>query len=861
MSLTKRMTAGLLLCSAVFTGCDGGQEKKASVNASVEATQSAMGDISVWPEIQPALPVDPELEARIDELMSRMSIEEKVGQLIQAEIRYVTPEDAKKYHLGSVLNGGGTYPNNDKFATPQDWLELSEAFFAASMDTSDGGVAIPIIWGSDAVHGHNNIIGATLFPHNIGLGAARDPELIRRIGEATAREVAVTGVDWTFAPTIAVVRDDRWGRTYESYSEDPEVVRAYAGAMVKGLQGEKQDDDFLRGENLVATAKHFVGDGGTQRGIDRGDNQVPEKELAEVHAAGYLSALPAGVQTVMASFNSWNGDRLHGHQYLLTDVLKKRLGFDGFVVGDWNGHRFVPGCTVDSCAAAINAGLDMFMVPSDWKALYNNTLAQAKSGEILPERLEDAVRRILRVKIRAGLFEHQRPLAGKDGILGNDEHRGLAREAVRKSLVLLKNNDNLLPLKPQQNILVAGDGADNLSKQSGGWTISWQGTGNSAEDFPGATSIFAGIQSAIEDTDGQAVLSEDGSFAADTFANGGKPDVAIVVFGEEPYAEWHGDLASLEYQLGSKKDLALLKKLRAQGVPVVSVFLSGRPLWVNKEMNASDAFVAAWLPGSEGAGVADVLFTDAEGDVRYEFTGQLPFSWPQYVHQTVLNPYHVDYDPLFSLGYGLGNGEESMVSNELPENGETYAEGELEDAWLMVSRPRAPWQLVIAETEQPVVPVTGNRASSGDDANITVAAIDMESQEDARQIQWKGLRAGSVQLSAENPQDLSHYLKEDAALTLDIRVDRQPAQAVSARIACGTDCVAELPLQSSLQQLATGEWSTLSIDLQCFVEQGADFSKVTNALSLSSAGEVSLSVANIKYVPRAAESADIQCRG
>ena len=861
MSLTKQMTAGLLLCSAVFTGCDNGQENKTSVNDTVKATQSAMGDISVWPEIQPALAVDPELEARIDELMNRMSIEEKVGQLIQAEIRYVTPEDAKKYHLGSVLNGGGTYPNNDKFATPQDWLELSEAFFAASMDTSDGGVAIPIIWGSDAVHGHNNIIGATLFPHNIGLGAARDPELIRRIGEATAREVAVTGVDWTFAPTIAVVRDDRWGRTYESYSEDPDVVRAYAGAMVKGLQGEKQDDDFLRGENLVATAKHFVGDGGTERGIDRGDNSVPEKELAEVHAAGYLSALPAGVQTVMASFNSWNGDRLHGHRYLLTDVLKERLGFDGFVVGDWNGHRFVPGCTVDSCAAAINAGLDMFMVPSDWKALYQNTLAQAQSGEILPERLDDAVRRILRVKIRAGLFEHERPLAGKDGILGNDAHRALAREAVRKSLVLLKNNDNLLPLQPQQNILVAGDGADNLSKQSGGWTISWQGTGNSAEDFPGATSIFAGIQAAVAESDGQAVLSEDGSFVADTFNDGGAPDVAIVVFGEEPYAEWHGDLSSLEYQLGSKKDLALLKKLRAEGIPVVSVFLSGRPLWVNKEMNASDAFVAAWLPGSEGAGVADVLFTDAEGEVRYDFTGQLPFSWPQYVHQTVLNPYHADYDPLFSLGYGLGNGEQSMVSNALPEDGETYADGKLEDAWLMVSRPRAPWQLLIAESERPAVAVTGNRASSGEDSNITVAAIDMESQEDARQLQWKGLRPGSVQLAAESPQDLSRYLNENAALTLDIRIDQKPGQPVNAQITCGEGCVAELPLQSSLQQLAPGEWSKLSIDLQCFVEQGADFSKVSNALSLTSAGELSLAVANVKYVPGAAESADIQCRG
>ncbi|GAA5524787.1 beta-hexosaminidase [Microbulbifer aestuariivivens] len=865
MPLSKKYTIAALLCGALIAGCEG--EPQAPEGASKQSAgersgvTSASGDLSVWPQLKPALAPDAGLETRISALMAEMSLEEKIGQMIQAEIKYVTPEDVKTYHLGSVLNGGGSYPDNNKLATPQDWLALSEAFFAASMDTSDGGVAIPIIWGSDAVHGHNNIVGATLYPHNIGLGAARDADLIRRIGEATAREVAVTGVDWTFAPTVAVVRDDRWGRTYESYSEDPAVVQAYAEAMVKGLQGEKSDDDFLRGENLVATAKHFVGDGGTTRGIDRGDNLVPEAELAQVHAAGYFGALPAGVQTVMASFNSWNGDRLHGHKYLLTDVLKQRLGFDGFVVGDWNGHQFVPGCTVNSCAAAINAGLDMFMVPSDWKELYKNTLAQARSGEIPMARVDDAVRRILRVKIRAGLFEHERPLAGKDGILGNDEHRALAREAVRKSLVLLKNSGNLLPLQPAQNVLVAGDGADNLSKQTGGWTISWQGTGNTRADFPGATSIYEGIAEVVNAAGGEALLSEQGDFSEDSFSNGNKPDVAIVVFGEEPYAEWHGDLSSLEYQQSTKADLALLQKLRAEGVPVVSVFLSGRPLWVNKELNASDAFVAAWLPGSEGAGVADVLFTDADGNVRHDFTGTLPFSWPEYVHQTVLNPYHDNYAPLFPLGYGLKAGQESLVGNQLTEDGETYTDGALEDAWLLVSRPRAPWQLQIAEAGQAPVAVTGNRATSGEDGNITVASIDMESQEDARQIQWQGLRAGSVLLAAEKPQDLSRYLKEGAALSFDVRVDSQPRQPVSAAIACGDDCKAELPLQDALQALPLGQWSTLTIDLQCFADKGADFSRVSNALALSSAGPLSLAVANIKYVPSAAAEAAIRCGG
>ncbi|MBN8430990.1 glycoside hydrolase family 3 C-terminal domain-containing protein [Microbulbifer salipaludis] len=847
---------------AILSGCE--SEVRSSNNNAAKLTNgeqaAASQNIEVWPKLNPALDPDPAVEAKISHLMEKMTIEEKVGQIIQAEIKYITPEDVKKYHIGSVLNGGGTYPNNDKFSSPQDWLELSEAFFKASMDTSDGGVAIPIIWGSDAVHGHNNIVGATLFPHNIGLGAARDPEMIRRIGIATAKEVAVTGVDWTFAPTIAVVRDDRWGRTYESYSEDPAVVGAYAQAMVEGLQGDKSDADFLRGENLVATAKHFIGDGGTVRGIDRGDNQVPERELAEVHGAGYLSALPAGVQTVMASFNSWNGERLHGHRYLLTNVLKERLGFDGFVVGDWNGHRFVPGCSVDSCAAAINAGLDMFMVPSDWKALYHNTLEQAKAGEIGTERLNDAVRRILRVKIRAGLFEHIRPLAGKDGILGNKEHRELAREAVRKSLVLLKNNEKLVPINPSQNVLVVGDGAHNLSKQSGGWTISWQGTGNTREDFPGATTIFEGIQAFVAASGGQAVLSESGDFSASTFANGGGPDVAVVVYGEEPYAEWHGDIASIEYQLGEKSDLAKLKALRDAGIPVVSVFLTGRPLWVNKELNASDAFVVAWLPGSEGQGIADVLFTDENGNVRYEFSGKLPFSWPEFVHQTVLNPYHDEYQPLFALGYGLGSESESTVSNRLSEDGETYSIGELEDAWVLVSRPRAPWGLYIDDAGT-LTSVTGNRMASPDDENITVASIDMESQEDARAISWKGARSGAVRLMANSKQDLSRYLAESSALMLDVRVDRKPSHSVTAEVRCGDGCVGALPLQSYLAELEPGSWASISIDLQCFAEQGADFGRVSEAFALASEEELNMAVANIRYVPGAAENAMVKCAG
>ncbi len=616
----------------------------------------------IWPEVRSPVATDPEIERRVSAILESMSVEEKVGQLIQAEILHVTPEDIREYHLGSVLNGGNGGPGGDEYAPAPEWLKLADTFWEASMDARDGKQAIPILWGLDAVHGHTNVVGATIFPHNIGLGAARNPELLRKIGEVTAREIAVTGQDWDFSPTVAVARDDRWGRAYESYSEDPEIVAAYAGEMVRGLQGDAGTPGFLDPSRVLATAKHFVGDGGTLGGKDQGDNLSSEEELRDVHGAGYVAAIEAGVQTVMASYNSWHGRKLHGYGELLTGVLKGRMGFDGFVVGDWNGHAQVAGCSNDSCAAAVNAGVDMFMVPEDWKALYENTLAQVRAGEIAPARLDDAVRRILRVKMRAGLFERgkpsSRPLAGRFELLGEPEHRAVARQAVRESLVLLKNNGGLLPLAPDQAVLVAGDGADDVGKQSGGWTITWQGTGNERSDFPGATSIWDGIRDAVAAGGGTAVLSADGRWEE-------KPDVAIVVYGEDPYAEFEGDRQTLDYQ--TEEDLELLRRLRGVGVPVVSVFLSGRPLWVNPEINASDAFVAAWLPGSEGAGVADVLFRAADGSVRHDFRGRLSFSWPRLAAGTPVNRNDPDYAPLFAYGYGL-TCEDSVQVAELSED-------------------------------------------------------------------------------------------------------------------------------------------------------------------------------------------------
>ncbi|HEX6178841.1 MAG TPA: glycoside hydrolase family 3 protein, partial [Thermoanaerobaculia bacterium] len=484
----------------------------------------------IWPEVPRAVKRDAAIEKQIDDLLAKMTLEEKVGQVIQPSITAVTPADVRQYNIGSILNGGGGWPGDVRKAKPSDWLAMADAFYDASIESTSG---IPMMWGADAVHGHNNIVGATLFPHNVGLGAMRNPDLIRRIGEVTAVEMRTTGIDWDFSPTVAVARDDRWGRAYESYSEEPQVVREYAQKMIEGLQGAPNTSSFLRRGRVIATAKHFVGDGGTEGGRDQGDNRSTEVELRDIHAAGYVGALRAGVQTIMASYNSWHGRKLHGFGELLTDVLKKRMGFDGLIVGDWNGHGQVAGCTNASCPQAFNAGVDIFMVPEDWKKLYENTVAQVKSGEIARERLDDAVRRILRVKLRAGLFSagkpSRRPFGGDFSRLGHAEHRAVARQAVRESLVLLKNNGGVLPIRGSANVLIAGDGADNIAKQSGGWTLTWQGDGNTNADFPGATSIGAGIRTAVEAAGGRATISVDGSFAQ-------KPDVAIVVFGENPYA-------------------------------------------------------------------------------------------------------------------------------------------------------------------------------------------------------------------------------------------------------------------------------------------------------------------------------------
>lgn len=834
----------LLAITSVMSACEAPNEIAGDLQMS-HASGTYLG-AEAWPKIESRVQKSAAVEQRVQALLAQMSVEEKVGQIIQAEIQFVTPEDIKKYHVGSVLNGGGSLPNKNKYATPGEWLKMADAFYDASVDTSDGALAIPVIWGSDAVHGHNNVIGATLFPHNIGLGAAGNPELMRKIGEITALEMRVTGIDWTFAPTLAVVQNDRWGRTYESYSEDPEVVKAFAGQMVLGLQGEPGTREFLDVNHVVATAKHFVGDGGTEHGDDQGNAKISEEELRDIHAAGYETALAAGVQTAMASFSAWNGEKLHGSKYLLTDVLKDRMGLDGLVVGDWNGHGQVPGCTNASCPAAVNAGLDLFMAIEDWKPLYENTLAQVKSGEIPMARLDDAVSRILRVKVRAGLFEKGRPsvrgVAGEDGVIGRAAHRAVARQAVRESLVLLKNKGNLLPLDPAKRILVAGDGADNIGKQTGGWTINWQGTGNQNSDFPGATSIFGGIDAAVTAAGGEAELSVDGSYDQ-------KPDVAIVVFGETPYAEYQGDLDTLEFEPGDKRSLALLKKLKAEGVPVVSVFLSGRPMWVNPELNASDAFVAAWLPGTEGAGVADVLLEQAEEDAQFDFTGRLSFSWPKTPLQDVLNPHHDDYDPLFPLGFGLDYASGWQGLGTLAEDVEGVQAGEGAELMLYGGRPLAPWQLYLADDRTNQL-LSGSYAALPSGA-ATMNVADKDVQGDALRVEWTGVgsKAASVALSGGYALDWSSKLARGDALVFDLLVSGHANAMVQVSLQCGEGCVRSVDISDKLQ-LGQG-WQTLTVPLQCLADAQDDFSAITEPYRFTVTGAATMSLANIRVAGNA----------
>ena len=621
-----------------------------------------------------------DIEERVWELLARMSLDQKIGQMTQPERTHVSPEEVKRHHIGSVLSGGGSCPGDNRAA---DWVAMNDAYWVASMEEDEDHLAIPILYGVDAIHGNANVLGATVFPHNIGLGAAGDPELVERIGRVTAREVRAAGVDWTFAPTLAVARDVRWGRTYESYSGDPGVVGEYAGRIVRGLQGGGGGPDgeiglgaglaALGPEGVVACAKHWVGDGGTRDGVDQGDTIVDEEELRRVHIAPYVPALEAGALTVMVSLSSWNGEKCHAHRYLIQDVLKGEMGFGGFVISDWNGVDPLAGDYGEAVAMAVNAGIDMVMVPERWREFIAALREGVGRGDVPVERIDDAVGRILRVKFACGLFERGRPWGrrGANGSsFGSREHREVAREVVRKSLVLLKNEGGVLPLEKGARILVTGRGADDRGRLCGGFTVEWQGVlGN--DRIEGGTSVWEGIKAVAPGAVLGAVGGEGGVGEGQGVGGlqgmgeeEGDFDAAVVVIGERPYAEGLGDIRepgpvrpgtnhlpagpgvlepygdTLALAVLHPEDLRAIRELRERGIPVVAVLVSGRPLVVDEELAASAGFVVAWLPGSEGGGVAEVLFGD------YEFVGRLPMGWPGGVGG-------VRGKALFPVGYGL----------------------------------------------------------------------------------------------------------------------------------------------------------------------------------------------------------------
>ena len=831
--ISKNTRGGALLAALVLAlgACKGDDKAAAPVTAA---------DANPWPQVAWPLTEDAALEQRITDLMATMTVEEKVGQLVQGDIASITPDDVRKYRLGSILAGGNSDPGGRYDASPAEWLALADAFYEASMDTSQGGKAIPIIFGIDAVHGQSNIVGATLFPHNIGLGATRNPDLLRRIGEITALETRATGMEWAFAPTVAVPQDDRWGRSYEGYSESPEIVASYAGAMVEGLQGKVGTPGFLDGRHVIASVKHFLGDGGTTDGKDQGDTKISEADLVRIHGAGYPPAIAAGAQTVMASFNSVNGEKMHGNKPYLTDALKGRMQFGGFVVGDWNGHGQVKGCTNTDCPATINAGLDMAMASDSWKGFYETTLAAVKAGTISQARLDDAVRRILRVKFRLGLFEAGKPstraVGGQFALLGAPEHRAVARQAVRESLVLLKNAGGVLPLSPKQRILVAGDGANDVGKQAGGWTLNWQGTGTTRKDFPNADTIYEGIAQQAKAAGGEAILAIDGKYTQ-------KPDVAVVVFGENPYAEFQGDLQTLLYKPGDDSDLQLIKRLKAEGIPVVAVFLSGRPLWMNREINAADAFVAAWLPGSEGAGIADVLLRKADGGVQHDFKGKLSFSWPRTAVQYANNVGQEGYDPLFAFGHGLTYADKGDLA-ALPEDSGIEGEQAASGVYFDKGKPALGLAMQLSNARQAGMPATTVPVALAD-GSLALTAVDHRAQEDARRLTWSGSAPARWLLVSGTPLDMTRESNGDVQLQLTVRRESAVSAPVWLGLGCGDDCGGRIDLRKTLEAIPQGEWKVVGVPLKCFATAGADVAKLVQVPVLESGAALRISVSRI----------------
>ena len=791
-----------------------------------------------WERINSCPVGDPEF---VKEVLEGMTVEEKVGQTIMADLDFISPSDLKRFPIGGILNGGNTSPNGNQKASTDEWKGLAEDFYIES--TRRGGANIPILWGTDAVHGHSNVFGATIFPHNIGLGATANEKLLKDIGSAVAEEVLATGIYWTFAPTVTVPQDYRWGRTYEGYSESPELVSKLGEAFIYGLQGN--GESFLADNKIIGTAKHFIGDGGTALNsseayiLDQGDTRVDEQTLKKIHGTPYYSALDACVQTVMASFNSWNGKKVHGDYYLLTEVLKNQMAFDGFVVGDWNGHGQIPGCSNGSCPASLNAGVDMNMVPENWKDLYRNTLRQVRNGEISIERLDDAVRRIISVKQKLGLFNGKRPSNSPFNEVGLQHNRDIARQAVRESMVLLKNNNNVLPLKKGQKILVIGADANSLKTQTGGWTLDWQGTNNRNIDFPGSIPFL----SALIEKAGQ----ENIDYVENLTQVNNDYDVAIVVYGEQPYAEGVGDRKNLNFD--RSRHISALNLLKQKEIPTVSIFLTGRPLWVTREINLSDSFVVAWLPGTESRGMTDVLLHNGTDD--YDFSGKLPFSWPRNTRQANLNYFDATSNPLFNFGYGLTYKEETFIKNL--DEGENSIQ-KIDSIELMNGTINDKFIGFMRESDLAEVQISSNRAST-QNTLISVDLIDVNIQDDTLSVNFeKSEYLNSFFLLSKEILDLSSL--SDGYINLTARVNETGGE-VKYILSCGIGCFPVIDLTEFFQ--VSKEFKDYSIPIECFTNySNLDLTRVNLPMYLATEGPLNIDISKV-YISRDRGNAVLSC--
>ncbi|MGX6603250.1 glycoside hydrolase family 3 N-terminal domain-containing protein [Micromonosporaceae bacterium Da 78-11] len=835
-----------------------------------QAVQS-LSYLADWPAVTSAVPRDAGDEQTIRTLLAQMTLEEKVGQMIQPELTQLRPEDVRDFKIGSALNGAGCWPDGDRRASAGVWRDTVETFRAAAEEAyRDRPFRVPFMWATDAVHGHNNVAGATVFPHNIGLGAAGDPALLRGIGQATAEEVRATGMSWTFAPTVATPRDRRWGRYYEGYSEDPAIVARYAREMVAGLQG---DVAHLRsGAGVIATLKHWVADGATEFGADRGTAKCSEENLRNIHAAGFLAGIEAGAQAVMVSFSSWENpanydhtpgratpynDKVHGSRYLITDVLKDRIGFDGITISDWDAHVEVAGCSEGDGGYSYLAGLDVLMVSQRdaWQSVHRTTIEQVRSGVIPMSRIDDAVSRVLRVKLRAGLFDRDAgalPTAPVE-VLGSPEHRRLNLEAARKSLVLLKNAGGVLPLAPGGRVLVTGSGADSLSKVTGGWTMTWQGDDVGPADLPSARTVAAALRERNPDVTVDPLLSD-----ADPSAH----DVAVVVLGEDAYAEMRGTIrpwrsaAYADLKLSYAHDLEILRRLRAADTTVVTVMLTGRPLYVTEEINLSDAFVVAWLPGGEGGvAIADMLFG------VQDFQGRLPCLWPArrdsvavnrivaHIPGYVVPPEEQTHEPLLPFGYGLSlhDTQPGADSKPLPLDERADASPVAPaGAPIEVFGPEHSFVIVGHHTWSGV-PVPRDRPV--DTLIVAATPTTAPSGGPALRLRYHGNPAlVYARTEGREVRDLRAYARDGGTVSIGIRVWERPDAPLL--LACHDDYPGQpgLDLLPRLDGVATGEWNTLEVPAADLARAGMDLQHVDVPFMLYCGGRGEVEIGDVRWI-------------